>query len=959
MENFGVLDSDTVPEIIGYDYAVSRTHIKRLYEEEGNDLNKIVFLNADGSQTAYIYDYPVKYIDETGAIRDITLDIAENGSSGQFKTAAGASVTTFSRNITEGIRLTGNNESISLVPHLPTRASTAAASAASETDANTSIAQRIDSKTVSYAYDEKTAIEYSLTYTGFKEDIVVNEYTGQTEYDFTLYTNGLQLIEIDHSFYLANSANQIKAALGDIIIFTADGKNNAMGDIVARTVTENQEYLLTIVVDPEFLADENTAYPIRIDPTVEICYDNNGDGAIADVTINSNSASSGTSGSLYVGRRDTYGISRILMKFPGLNLNSLGNNITVTNASVRLRDLMCETAALDISCYVFSGNEWNETTADWSNVNPYSISTFLSSNTISYANGMQQSTAHWYTFDITAAVEGWRTGNYNQNKGILFKAPDSVENGTAHNRKLLASYNRSSYKPSLSVTYSTTSNLISDGTYYLNNRYSGNYLRYTSSAATASSGLISNLGDSIRWEIQAVNGGYMIRSKADSTKYLGVPTDTNNGAVSIVTVSDSAIPTRCIWTATVASGGGCYIKNTYNSRYLSSENGSLYTTGYSGVGSAGYDTGVWRVASTSYYGNTESNTRRELQSGFSIDPLVVDIGASRDPKINKSPSNSIWADASDFTYAFSSGTTGSVTFNKLTGGATGKKIGITNYTATHKVTGRMYVFTVYVDRYTYELTNFFGFETDVSILIRDLYNKINATYSSSTEKYKAWVASRVLSEFSYDDSTTYFLIISINKWDDVAGSVTSMENRKTYFVNTLGYTEAEYNKLNNALDAQHKNDKQTSDFTHMQYSLAARLAYRLNQDGVLSNIYTLSGNENVSYLAGWFGDATLTNNGTTSFGNDDYMADLDAENIFRMVDSGTSSISAFNEYYNTLAIGPKNRATIFKTHLSYSTVESKVLSELKKTLNDVKTSYPDTYDFLMSLKDDLAEIKHY
>lgn len=159
--------------------------------------------------------------------------------------------------------------------------------------------------------------------------------------------------------------------------------------------------------------------------------------------------------------------------------------------------------------------------------------------------------------------------------------------------------------------------------------------------------------------------------------------------------------------------------------------------------------------------------------------------------------------------------------------------------------------------------------------------------------------------------------------------------------------------------AQHKNDKQTSDFTHMQYSLAARLAYRLNQDGVLSNIYTLSGNENVSYLAGWFGDATLTNNGTTSFGNDDYMADLDAENIFRMVDSGTSSISAFNEYYNTLAISPKNRATIFKTHLSYSTVESKVLSELKKTLNDVKTSYPDTYDFLMSLKDDLAEIKHY
>jgi len=59
---YGESDCETVPETIGYDYAVSKTHEQRLYQEEYDDLNRIVFLNADGIQTAYIFDFPIKYI---------------------------------------------------------------------------------------------------------------------------------------------------------------------------------------------------------------------------------------------------------------------------------------------------------------------------------------------------------------------------------------------------------------------------------------------------------------------------------------------------------------------------------------------------------------------------------------------------------------------------------------------------------------------------------------------------------------------------------------------------------------------------------------------------------------------------------------------------------------------------------------------------------------------------------
>ena len=226
-EFYGSLDSQTVPEIIGYDYAVSKAHVQRLYEKEGDHLDTVIFRNADGTETAYIFDYPVKYVDAKGAVQDITLDIADSALGG-FETAGGSAMTTFSRDLSDGISLRGNNTALSLVPHLPTAKADAALSGTATLTADATV-KRIDRKTVAYSYDSKTTIEYSLTYTGFKEDIVVSEYTGQTEYDFTLYTNGLTLKEADGAFYLTDGSGAVKATLGDIIIFTADEKNNTMG----------------------------------------------------------------------------------------------------------------------------------------------------------------------------------------------------------------------------------------------------------------------------------------------------------------------------------------------------------------------------------------------------------------------------------------------------------------------------------------------------------------------------------------------------------------------------------------------------------------------------------------------------------------------------------------------------------------------------------------------------------
>lgn len=207
--------------------------------------------------------------------------------------------------------------------------------------------------------------------------------------------------------------------------------------------------------------------------------------------------------------------------------------------------------------------------------------------------------------------------------------------------------------------------------------------------------------------------------------------------------------------------------------------------------------------------------------------------------------------------------------------------------------------------------------------------------------------------------------------------------------------------LNNKLHEQHSNATANGviDFCHLQYSLAARLAYSLGYDSSLSNWLTglVTGNvgyytdEEISYFAGWLGDATLTgeSGGTTSLKDDDYMADLDAENIYNIIQQGSSSVQAFSSYYQSLATGG-NRSTTFKTHISYNTVQGKIFYELIDAklhqwlayysnennvvmvqyyinlINDenyhwntIKDQYHDTYNFLKSLENNLPHVADY
>lgn len=443
-EDYESFDVQKAPDIITAAEIAQNGYIGRVKSHE-KDLYTLVFRNSDGTNTKKIYSHPVKYVDDTGVVRDISLEIAQN-KDGSFSTASHEIITTFEKNPLNGITLDYEDVSIKMVPALTGNKVPAAV-------------RSLDNKKITYSLDSSTSYVYELTYTGYKEDIVVKKYTGQTEYMFKLYTNGLTLTKINETYCLVDSEGEVKATIGDVIIFTADERNNTFGSMTYQTVRQNQEYNITIHVDADYLRDPRTVYPIRIDPTIEIRYSNNGAGAIEDVTLNSNAGSDGSSTSLLIGKRNTYGISRVLLKVPALSFDGISHAVSITSATIGIRDIMCQSSSLDIYCHQFTGGEWTESTANWSNVNPNSYGSCLDSHTVSYANGVAQPSDHSYLFDITSLVREWYSNPSAQNMGVIFKASNTVEGASAHNHKTFGSYS-SSYRPVFTLVYESVTPIV-------------------------------------------------------------------------------------------------------------------------------------------------------------------------------------------------------------------------------------------------------------------------------------------------------------------------------------------------------------------------------------------------------------------------------------------------------------------------------------------------------------------
>lgn len=444
-----VLKDDELAESL-HEYGVyEHKHTERLEEKE-KDLNTIVYLNSDGSETAYIFKEPIKYIDDEGNVQDKSNKLSEDVNEEEFADEYAYvndrnDINTYFPETLEkdtGVTLNYEGLSIEMYP-------TDTCSEVSKTDDNMIVYDD--------AFGNSAQLQYEATFDGFKENIVI--YDGEINtFSFIAEADGMYIEEENGALnFVELTSGDVAATISPIYVYdslegdTPEGETHySYANQLKFKELEAGKYEITIIVDEEFLSNPATIYPVYVDPSVSIKAAGSGSSkTIIDNPIyNGTSVRTVTSGAnttAVVGYvNGSYGTGRLLMSFPGLMKQSFMNSkYTITSATLNLKEVSGQSKSSTIAAYNYTGPTWNESSvyssSIWSGVGSY-----LGSASFSYPNYTTRS------INILSAVKSWQTNSSAASKGIILKNTTS-ESSTSYYKCICTSENGT--KPYVTVNY--------------------------------------------------------------------------------------------------------------------------------------------------------------------------------------------------------------------------------------------------------------------------------------------------------------------------------------------------------------------------------------------------------------------------------------------------------------------------------------------------------------------------
>lgn len=523
-------------------------HVTRVFAAE-SELNEICILNEDGSNSVYIFDYPVKYRDDDGKIKDKSNKLHVSKRNNYLYVNDDNDIKSyFPKKITKHpvITTVGDYEiKIGIVTN---------------SNANKK-GELIDDKLVFYdkAFGDDTAIRYMTEFDGYKEEIILYSLEAPKQYSFEIECDGLTIQN------QKGTLNYIDEKTGDTV-FTSnplyiydssvDEKSYIETDLYIEQV-DDFKYLLTVLIDETFLSQEGLTYPVYIDPSIKY----NDSDYICDAPIYTARADEPCGNHLvsYLGLHNSnYGVGRLLVKFPEMReSNSVFRNLSadeVISVKLYLYNAAMGTNVSTIKAYQFLGDYgWNESTVTWNNCSPNSLGNLQSSVTLS------NTWSGYYIFDITEAAKSWvgnsLTATYRSQQGIIVLNANEVNQ--EYTKCIRMADFGPSYKPYIVVSYT---NIIENGTYFIQNAETSRYMD-VEGPSTAEGAVIQqwdfHTGNQAKWNIVRQSDGYYTIQSVYSNKYVGVENNSiaNNAAIKQY-ASNTEAGTR--WGFSV-SGSGNYI----------------------------------------------------------------------------------------------------------------------------------------------------------------------------------------------------------------------------------------------------------------------------------------------------------------------------------------------------------------------------------------------------------------
>lgn len=458
------LTEQNLPDVIDSETAIKDGYVARLNSEE-QSLSEVVLEKDDGTRALYLFSENVKYIDENGDVADKSNNAVRKGRA--FVNEGNDVEIILPATLTAGIAVHSDELNITMKP------------LTDSIGRSLSTAVQTEEDTVLYSdvFDSTTDIEYTYTYSGVKENIILESYNGKNSFDYEVTTGGLSLYEDKGTLLLADESGDVKATLGEVVVFSADNKNNTFGKYKVEELEKNNRYKVTMIVDRAYLTDPDTKYPVKIDPDINSKKNNF---SIQDLQVfkgkdgkGTSETSAGYSGVSRVGWTD-WGACRTLIKLNNFSFNTykITNAWQIDSAYVELRDLMCQGGSgVPISCGQFNGNFWTEKdTRTWNGLEAEN-SSLSSPVNVTYGNGNSKRNLsdkdQWYNWNLTGTVKKWLTNASLKEKGLQLRTYTSfLEENSIYSdymKTFSSMQGDADYKPYFVINYSPINNETDEG----------------------------------------------------------------------------------------------------------------------------------------------------------------------------------------------------------------------------------------------------------------------------------------------------------------------------------------------------------------------------------------------------------------------------------------------------------------------------------------------------------------
>jgi len=270
-------------------------------------------------------------------------------------------------------------------------------------------------------------MKYEVLSDKIKESIVLKERVDFSTLEFLITTNlDLQLME-DGSIYGFRDGTLVYVIDAP---FMEDGNHDIHRLVYYTLEKENDDYLLILHLDREWLEDENRVYPVVVDPTITVTNKAN----IYDTYIDSSNVNTNYNNTdilkVGVGKVNNKNVTyRSLLKF---DLPKIGTGSTVVDARLTLFTHSSDYGYYDyndpIDVHMLTSS-WNESSATWNTMNDqYHSRIFNAKNFIrsdkEESGDVNTITSIPDTVSLTNVVRRWYAGEANY--GIMLKSHREV-----------------------------------------------------------------------------------------------------------------------------------------------------------------------------------------------------------------------------------------------------------------------------------------------------------------------------------------------------------------------------------------------------------------------------------------------------------------------------------------------------------------------------------------------------